>query len=152
MDWSSKVIHYWNKWPVGIWAPPLWSMWMSCKLGAGFSNSYSFTGPNVYSTLIYLGKHWELELKYKQWCTEDKCDLLYVYYIGSNKSIITSILFWPFGFLVPINYQIIQISNLLTKCHAHLIRYKPFVSLHFYHISSSLYVFISRAWLSYWLI
>jgi len=33
-------------------------MWMSCKLDAGSSNSYSFNGPNVHSTSIYLGKHW----------------------------------------------------------------------------------------------
>ena len=31
---------------------------MSYKLDAGSSNSYSFTGPNVHSTSIYLGKHW----------------------------------------------------------------------------------------------
>jgi len=51
------LFKYWTKWPVGIWAPPLWSMWMSCKLDAGSSNLYSFTGPNVCSTSIYLGKH-----------------------------------------------------------------------------------------------
>ena len=28
------------KWPVGIWAPPLWSMWMSCKIDVG-SNNYT---------------------------------------------------------------------------------------------------------------
>jgi hypothetical protein len=53
-----KVIHYWTKWLVGIWAPPLWSMWMSCKLDAGSSNLHSFTGLNVHSTSIYLRKHW----------------------------------------------------------------------------------------------
>ena len=46
-----------TKWPVGIWAPSLWSIWKSCKLDAGSSNSYSFTGPNVQSTSIYLGKY-----------------------------------------------------------------------------------------------
>ena len=30
---------------------------MSCKLDAGSSNLYSFNGPNVHSTSIYLGKH-----------------------------------------------------------------------------------------------
>ena len=30
---------------------------MPCKLDAGSNNSYSFTGPNVHSTSIYLGKH-----------------------------------------------------------------------------------------------
>ena len=45
-----KVIHYWTKWPVGIWAPPQWSMWVSCKLDAGSCNSHSFTVPNVHST------------------------------------------------------------------------------------------------------
>ena len=30
---------------------------MSCKLDAGSSNLYCFTGPNVHSTSIYLGKH-----------------------------------------------------------------------------------------------
>jgi hypothetical protein len=38
----------------------MWSMWMSYKLGAGSSNSYSFTGLNVHSTSIYLGKHCKL--------------------------------------------------------------------------------------------
>ena len=46
-----------DKWPVGIWALPLWSMWMSCKLDTGSSNSYSFTWPNVHSTSNFLGKH-----------------------------------------------------------------------------------------------
>jgi hypothetical protein len=55
--WTVKVIHYWTKWPVGIWAPPLLSMWISCKLDGGSSHSYSFTGLNVHSTSIYLGKH-----------------------------------------------------------------------------------------------
>ena len=53
-----KVIHYRTKWPVEIWVPLLWSMWISCKLDAGSSNSYPFTGPNVHSNSIYLGKHW----------------------------------------------------------------------------------------------
>ena len=56
--WFGPVKRYslLDKWPVGIWAPPLWSMWMSCKLVAGSSNAYSFTGPNVHSTSIYCGK------------------------------------------------------------------------------------------------
>jgi hypothetical protein len=54
---QKKVNHYWTKWTVGIWAPHLWSMWMSCKLDARTSNSYSFIGPNVHSTSIYIGKH-----------------------------------------------------------------------------------------------
>jgi hypothetical protein len=37
-------------------------MWMSCKLDAGSSNSYSFTGPNVHSTSIYLEKHCNSEI------------------------------------------------------------------------------------------
>ena len=35
---------------------------MSCKLDAGSSNSYSFTGPNVHSTSIYLGKFYTVIL------------------------------------------------------------------------------------------
>jgi hypothetical protein len=35
---------------------------MSCKLDAGSSNSYSFTGPNVHSTSIYRGKHCSLSV------------------------------------------------------------------------------------------
>ena len=46
--------------PVGIWAPPLWSMWMSCKLDAESSNSC--TGLIVHSSSIYLGTYCYIQM------------------------------------------------------------------------------------------
>ena len=51
-----SLMDYWTKWPVGIWAPPLWSMLMFCKLDTASSNLYAPTGPNVHWTSIYLSK------------------------------------------------------------------------------------------------
>ena len=53
---------------------------MSCKLDAGSSNLYSFTGQNLYSTLIYLGKHY-CSIKF------DKVQL------KSHESLVYSLLF-----------------------------------------------------------
>ena len=61
-----KVIHYWTKWPVGIWTRPLWSMWMSCKLDAGSSNSDSFWTKGPFNFNL----PWE-KLRYWVYLTKD---------------------------------------------------------------------------------
>ena len=81
-----KIIHYWTKWPVGIWEPPLWSIWMSCKLDDRSSNLYSFTGPNVHSTSIYFGKHyWAIyTLSYSHW--NDWSYKMYLWWMTTHKN------------------------------------------------------------------
>jgi hypothetical protein len=52
-------------------------MWMSCKLDAGSSNSYSFTVPNVHSTSICLEKH----CRHTRWSNDFNLWLKYFYFV-----------------------------------------------------------------------
>ena len=111
---------------------------MSCKLDAGSSNLYSFTGPNVHSTSIYLG------LVYVDWRTH--CMSLLSYVVFCDLVMFRT---YDFGWSFQNIAVAFHLSALCNICHSN---FYAFVSTYYYYrtcsICTNFFIFIFFIFLS----